>query len=123
MNSARTINAPAHVLWDLLTDTYAWPFWGPTLEAVTCDTRRIQAGSEGEVKTIFGLTLPFQVTVFEPLHQWDWRVGGVRATGHRLVHLSPTQTRVIIDIPSIAAPYAVICHMALKRLERMACAV
>lgn len=120
MHISRTINAPAHVLWDLLTDTHAWPVWGPTVKGATSESRHIHAGSQGEVQTSLGITLPFEVTVFEPERRWDWRVGGVRATGHRVVRLSPTQARVIIEIPSLAAPYAVVCHVALKRLERMA---
>ena len=120
MNIARTIDAPAHILWDLLTDTQAWPVWGPTVAGAQCATRHIESGSQGTVKTAVGLSLPFEVTTFEPLYRWNWRVAGVHATGHRLVHLSEHQTRVIIEIPWIAAPYALVCKVALERLERMA---
>jgi len=39
-----TINAPATVAWRLLTDTHAWPQWGPSIRTVEVPTRVISAG-------------------------------------------------------------------------------
>lgn len=39
-----TIDAPAAVAWALLTDTHAWPHWGPSVRKVDAPARLIAAG-------------------------------------------------------------------------------
>ena len=63
-------NTPAAVAWALLTDTHAWPQWGPSVRTVEAPTRFITAGMRGRVQTTLGPWLPFEIT--------DWEEG---ATG------------------------------------------
>jgi hypothetical protein len=56
---------------------------------------------------------------FEPVRYWDWRVGGITATGHRVDPLGPHHCRLAFTMPRWAAPYRVICRAALKRIERL----
>ncbi|MEM1348369.1 MAG: SRPBCC family protein [Myxococcota bacterium] len=117
---SRVIPAPAHRVWSLFTDTYAWPKWGPTVLDVACLTRFIGPGSRGSVKTPLGVWVSFQVLEFEPGRSWSWRVLGVPITGHVVEPLSASTSRATITLPYWAAPYAVVCQRALTKLARMA---
>lgn len=123
------------VAWELLVDTRRWPLWGPSITAVELTEideptemepthvelsgRRIRAGSIGRVRTALGVWLPFSVTHFEPGRSWAWRVAGVPATTHRVVP-HERGCRVEFGMPVLAAPYAVVCQAALRRIERLA---
>jgi len=115
---SRWIDAPPDRVWDLFTDTTRWPEWGPTVTAVECETRYIEAGSTGRVRTIGGRWLPFAITRFGD-RQWTWRIGQVGATGHRV---RPTESgcRVGFEVPLWAAPYVLVCWVALGRIESLA---
>ena len=76
------IPAPAAVAWRLLTDTEAWPRWGPSVLAVEAPARFIGPGTRGQVQTALGLWLPFEITDWQPDCRWGWRVAGLPATGH-----------------------------------------
>jgi uncharacterized protein YndB with AHSA1/START domain len=115
----REVAAPAEAAWEVLVDTEAWPRWGPPLSAVEADHRRIGPGSRGKVRTVVGLWLPFEVTVFDEgdeVRQWRWRVAGIPATGHGVRVLGPDRCRVGFDVPLPALPYGVICQVALDRI-------
>ena len=56
------IASSAAVAWRLLTDTHAWPQWGPSVRAVDAPTRVITAGTRGRVQTTVGLWVPFEIT-------------------------------------------------------------
>ncbi|MFO7982024.1 MAG: SRPBCC family protein [Desulfuromonadales bacterium] len=116
VETGRIINAPAEAVWRLITDTRQWPQWGPSVVAVECDSRYIGPESRGRVKTAIGVRLPFRVTRFEQGLFWAWTVAGVPATGHRLESLGPGRSRLIFEIPLIAAPYTIVCQMALGRI-------
>jgi hypothetical protein len=62
--------------------------------------------------------LPFAISTFEPGARWSWRVAGVPATGHRV---EPTSDgcRIVFEVPIVAAPYAAVCRVALRRLARL----
>ena len=77
-------------------------------------------GARGRVRTPVGGWLPFEVTAVEPGHRWSWRVGGVPATGHRVDPLGATRSRLVIEVPWWAAPYVVVCRVALRRLAVVA---
>jgi uncharacterized protein YndB with AHSA1/START domain len=49
------IPAPASIVWRILTDTHAWPRWGPSVRAVKAPHRYIEPGDEGRVQTAVGL--------------------------------------------------------------------
>lgn len=115
---SRTVDAPASVVWDLFTDTRAWPSWGPSVSAVDCPVETIEAGTTGRVR-VAGVWVPFEVTTCDGT-RWTWRVADVPATGHRVDALSPTQCRATFEVPLAAAPYVVVCDRALSRLARLA---
>ena len=115
---SREITATPADAWRLLTDTRRWPAWGPSVVGVACEDRFIVAGSRGHVRTVGGLELPFRVTACAD-RRWTWRVAGVPATGHRVEPLGD-RCRVAFEVPSLAAPYALVCRRALANVERCA---
>ena len=64
--------------------------------------------------------MAFEVTDFMSGTCWAWRVAGIRATGHRVAALEKEVCRLFFDIPKIAAPYAMVCRTAARRIKRMA---
>lgn len=116
------IPVPAAIAWRLLTDTEAWPRWGPSVRAVDAPKRVIGPGMRGRVQTTPGLWLPFEITDWLAGRQWAWRVAGIPATGHLVDPIGPARCRVTFAIPSWAPFYAPICRMALRRLRDLAIA-
>jgi hypothetical protein len=111
----RDIDAPRDRVWEVFRDTATWPAWGPSVTDVESPTRLIQAGTEGRVRTVGGLWLPFRVTTCENF-RWTWTVAGLPATGHR-VEPRGEASRAIIEVPVVAAPYVSVCVRGLRRLE------
>lgn len=125
---AHTIDAPADIVWSILTDTERWPEWGPSIAAVDCPDRFIHEGSRGHVETVgpgallpslpdSGLRVPFHVTNCAD-RRWTWRVAGVPATGHR-VESWGENCRAAFEIPLPAAAYVPVCRRALVAIERL----
>ena len=115
-----TIATSAAVAWQLLTDTHAWPQWGPSVRAVDSPMRFITAGMRGRVQTTVGLWVPFEITDWEEGACWTWRVAGVPATGHRVTPVAATSSRVAFLIPRWAPFYRPVCRAALHRLNALA---
>lgn len=115
----RRLQAPADRVWDLLTDTRTWPAWGPSVRRVHCPERFIRAGSTGRVQTVVGVWLPFVIQRFEDGCFWDWRVGGVPATGHRVVAEGLYACRLTFTVPFWALGYLPVCRQALQRIQRL----
>jgi len=115
-----TINAPAAFAWALLTDTHAWPQWGPSLRAVDAPQRFITAGTRGRVQTAPGLWLPFEITDWEEGSRWCWTVAGIPATGHLVAPTGPDTCRITFTIPAWAPCYVPVCRIALGRLAALA---
>jgi hypothetical protein len=114
------IASSAAVAWALLTDTHAWPQWGPSVHAVESPTRVITAGTRGRVQTTVGLWVPFEITDWEEGACWAWQVAGFPATGHRVTPLTVSSCRVAFTIPRWAPFYRPVCHAALHRLNALA---
>ena len=106
-------------VWDLITDTVKWPQWGPTVKKVQCSERFIRKGSEGRVLTAFGIWLPFVITEYEHARFWSWAVASVKATGHRIQAAQTGGCQLWFEVPIIAAPYTMVCHMALVRIKNL----
>lgn len=116
---SRTVSAPCGRVWDLLVDTSRWSEWGPSVLGVACPDRRIRVGSAGWVQTPLGLKLPFQITELVEGRSWAWNVAGIPATGHRVDGLKGGSCRLTFTVPTMAAPYALICWIAAGRIAAL----
>lgn len=116
---AKVLNTSAVRVWDLITDTQTWSKWGPSIRAVDTQERFIRRGSTGRIRTIIGMWLPFTITTYEPQQYWDWRVGGIQATGHRLEPWGPKHCRVSFIVPVWGVSYGIVCRIALNRIDRL----
>ena len=114
------IEAPAYRVWSLLTEFRYWPAWGPSVRAVDSEAEAVAPGVEGRVQTPFGLWLPFEIGDFESQRYWDWTVGGIRATGHRVTPLSDARTKVAFTVPRLFIPYRLVLARSLRRLKSIA---
>ncbi len=92
------------------------------MRAAELDTPRLSAGSRGRVQTAAGLWLPFEVTRFEDGRSWSWEVGGIPATDHAVKPVNGRSSQAAFGVPWVATPYLGVCAIALRRLDRLACA-
>ena len=113
------IHCVAEDAWRLLTDTQQWPHWGPSVSQVVCEQRYIGPDSEGRVKTVLGIWVPFVITEYRHQRFWSWRIGRFPATGHRLSVEDESTCVVAFDMPWWALPYLVVCRVALGRIKRL----
>jgi hypothetical protein len=97
---SRVVAASSNRAWGLLTDTCTWKEWGPSLLDVRSSDRYIKKGSHGRVKTA--------------LHFF-----GINATGHRVEPLDESSCRLVFQVPLWAAPYLVVCKIALDRIVEL----
>ena len=116
----RNIDASADVLWRLLTDLDAWPAWGPTVRRAALRGDRFEQGAVGTVTTVFDVDLAFEISNYDPGSRWAWKVAGVPATDHTVEALGTQRCRVGFGVPWPASPYLAVCHVALRRLDRLA---
>jgi hypothetical protein len=107
------------IVWELLVDTSRWAEWGPSVATVETADVRLRAHATGRVCTPIGLSLPFVVTEFTEGQSWSWSVAGVPATTHT-VEPVPGGCRVTFGVPAVAAPYTLVCRLALRRIEELA---
>jgi uncharacterized protein YndB with AHSA1/START domain len=122
IRSSIDIDAPARDVWPYLAEFRHWPAWGPTVSAVEADADEVAPGVTGRVRTPVGVWLPFTITDVVPGRAWDWRVGGVPATGHVLTETGEATCRVEFTAPSVAAPYLPVLRAGLRRLDAIATA-
>lgn len=115
----RTYNTPIPNVWDLITDTLQWPQWGPTVRRVESSDRFIQKGTRGRLLTAVGIWLPFVIIEYVEKSFWNWKVGSVKATGHRIQETKAGGSCLWFEVPIIAAPYSLVCRMALDRIEKL----
>lgn len=114
--ASRSFKRPCSDIWELITDTWSWPQWGPSVKAVKCNVRFIRQGTGGKVRTAAGIWLPFTINRYEEGHFWSWTVAGIPATGHRVKPQEDGLCQLTFEVPIIAAPYAYICRIALERI-------
>jgi hypothetical protein len=112
-------DASTPIVWDLITDTFQWPRWGPTVKRVDSTDRFIRKGTRGRVLTAVGIWLPFMIVEYKHRSFWSWKVGSINATGHRIQVAEAGGTCLWFEIPLIAAPYSLVCRMALDRIEKL----
>lgn len=114
----RTVGAPADAVWAQLVDVRNWPAWGPSVTGAELDGggHRIGPGARGTVTTALGARLPFHITHWVDGVEWRWRVAGVPATGHVVRPLGPDRCEVAFEVPWWAAPYTLVCRVALGRI-------
>jgi hypothetical protein len=120
MDVAAELRARPEVAWALLADTSRWPEWGPSVTGVRAPRRHVEPGLRGSVRTLAGVWLSFEITEVVPGRAWRWRVAGIAATGHRVEPVDGGRCRVVFEVPAWAAPYALVCRLALRRLSRLA---
>jgi hypothetical protein len=106
-------------VWDIITDTDKWPQWGPTVKQVRFPERFIRKGAKGKVLTSINIWLPFEIVDYEHARLWTWKVASVNATGHRIQAVDARSCDLWFDVPLMAAPYTLICRMALARIEKL----
>ena len=106
-------------VWELLTDTFAWEEWGPSIISVRSSERYIKKWSHGRVKTALRLWVPFQITDLDSGKYWSWSIFGVSATGHRIERLDEKSCRLVFQVPIWAAPYLIICKIAIDRIVQL----
>lgn len=114
------IEAAAGDVWRILTNFEDWPTWGPTVRDVRSEATGVAPGVTGQVKTVAGVWLPFEITDVEPGRLWTWKVAGVPATGHYVSEAEDGRTVVEFTVPIVLAPYALVLRAGLKRLSRLA---
>ena len=51
---------------------------------------------------------------------WDWSVGGIRATGHRVTPISSHRTLAEFSVPWSFSPYFFVLALGLRRLKALA---
>jgi len=116
---SRRVDASPAAAWELFTDTTRWDEWGPSVTGVECEDRFIEAGTEGRLRTVGGLRVPFRVETCRD-RRWAWRVAGVPATGHRVESIDAGERcRIGFEVPIWAAPYVPVCLVALRRMARL----
>lgn len=113
----RHIDASPSEVWDVFIDTERWPAWGPSITAVETEQRQIESGTTGRVWTVAGIRLPFTIISVDD-HRWTWRIGPIRATGHR-VEAEGEGCRAFFEVPLWAVPYIPVCALALARIDRI----
>jgi hypothetical protein len=117
----REVAVDRGTVWEVLTDTERWPEWGPSVRAVDCERRYIEAGTTGRVRIPGGLWVPFEVTDCRD-YRWSWRVARIPATGHFVENVvgKNDACRVGFELPLYAVGYAPVCRRALTRIAALA---
>ncbi len=119
LSVGKRFQTPPSIIWDVITDTAKWPQWGPTVKKVEFPERFIYKGATGRVLTAFHVWLPFEILEFEIDRFWNWKVAAVTATGHRVQAIDNETCELWFEVPLVAAPYGLICRLALTRIENL----
>jgi len=115
---SRVVDTPVERAWEVLTDTARWADWGPTVTDVRSDRRFVRAGTRGEVEVLGGPWIPFVVTACDD-YRWTWDVADIPATGHRVEPEPYERSRVVFELPPLAAGYVPVCVRAISNVERL----
>ncbi|MFT7598913.1 MAG: hypothetical protein ACI8TP_001838 [Acidimicrobiales bacterium] len=114
------IDAAAVDVWPLLVEPRSWPQWGPSVKYAELEGEQLSEGTTGVVTTVFGIRLGFEITSYAEGSHWAWKVGGIDATDHRIEPLGSDRCRVSFGVPWSAAPYGLVCRIALQRIRTLA---
>ena len=113
------IDSPPVEVWGLLSRFENWAAWGPSVRSVEVENEAVTPGGRGRVLTPLGLALPFEIQGVEPGRFWDWNVGGIPATGHRLTRKG-SGSEVTFTVSGYAYPYVFVLARGLTNLKRIA---
>lgn len=123
MKQVRTgidIDAAVTEVWPLLAEFRHWPEWGPSIRAVESAAEQVAPGVTGRVQTLIGVWVPFEITSAIPERSWDWKVAGLKATGHSLADIGRSVCRVEFTVAWPLMPYLVVMRRGLHRLKALA---
>ena len=81
ISSARTVDAPAARVHELLVDVDTWQLWSPHVVSVDPPGGRVTDGWTGRVRPFFGPATTMRVTTVRPDGGYSW---STRALWHRL---------------------------------------
>jgi len=114
---------PADVAWQRYIVPDRWSMWSPQITGVDCADQVLTAGTTGRVRTLFGVSLPFEVLDLDHADRsWRWSVHGpfgVRLTLHHAVTATAdgTTTNLTMHGPAVLVlGYAPLAQLALRRL-------
>ena len=118
---ALRVHQPVERVWAVFADTRLWPIWGPSVRSVTVigSNDFIYKGMRGSVRTILGLSLPFEIDHVDPGRSWSWRVGGVKATGHEVLPEGPHASWIVFTVPLWGFFYLPVCLVAARRMSSL----
>ncbi len=51
---------------------------------------------------------------------WNWKVGGIPATGHRVTIIDDDHCELIFEMPFVVLPYGLVCLRAARAIDRLA---
>jgi uncharacterized protein YndB with AHSA1/START domain len=114
------IDAPAEKVWQLIAEFRFWTDWGPTVRRVETKSVEVAPGVTGRVQTVVGIWLPFEIAEVKPMRSWDWKVAGIKATGHEVLPISPERTRAQFTVSMYLAPYVAMLRSGLRRVKALA---
>jgi hypothetical protein len=102
------VQAPADVLWRVLTDVTSWPDWSPTIDELVLLDGRLGLGSRVRIAQPKLRTVVYQVDGWRDgtLFSWTATTSGVRIRASHQVHPSTTgsRLRLTLDMTGPMAP-------------------
>lgn len=118
--------ANPELAWRRYAEPARWPQWSPQIKNVDCADDVLQLGSVGTVHAVLGISVPFEVTVFDAEHKrWAWVATlplGIRLHLQHSVSAdgpSGTVTGLRVSGPApIVIGYLPVARLALTRLVR-----
>lgn len=113
----RRVEAPADVVWEVLTDTERWPDWGPPVTDVDYPDGEIVPDTTGDVEALGVLDVPFRIEDVDD-EVWTWTAWGRTppADGHRVEPIGDDACRVTLELPLWAPWYVPLCVVALRNV-------
>ena len=131
IETRRTVQAPAALVHDLLTDIAAWRSWSPHVASVEPDRGHVRAGQDLRVRPWFGPTTRMHVETVTPGAGMTWSTPGPGYVLRYRQEVTPVsqsacevQFRATVDGPAgalatrVAAPLSALGQR--RRLARLA---
>ena len=95
------INAPADVVWPVMSNPYRWYEWTPSITSVTqLDGEPFAIGTRVQIRQPKLPPAIWKVTEIVPGRSFTWASSGpgFRTIGHHVVEPTPTGSRVTLSI-------------------------